>query len=112
MKKFLAVMIFILLLQGCGDQSSDTDYFDNSGRTDVLSGGVRLIPIDTPKGVFHVWTKRVGNNPTMKVLLLHAGRSVQQNKRRLRFSAGRTPQPATGQWAADGKHQAGDRGPG
>jgi len=29
--------------------------------------------VKTPKGTFHVWTKRVGNNPTMKVLLLHGG---------------------------------------
>ena len=32
-----------------------------------------MIPISTPKGEFKVWTKRVGNNPTMKVLLLHGG---------------------------------------
>jgi proline iminopeptidase len=48
-------------------------YFDNSGRDDVLSGGVRMIPIHTSKGDFHVWTKRVGNNPKIKVLLLHGG---------------------------------------
>lgn len=48
-------------------------YFDNTGRDDVLSGGVRLIPIDTPSGRFRVWTKRVGNNPTTKLLFLHGG---------------------------------------
>jgi proline iminopeptidase len=48
-------------------------YFDNSGRDDVLSGGVKLIPITTPKGDFRVWTKRTGNNPRVKVLLLHGG---------------------------------------
>jgi proline iminopeptidase len=32
-----------------------------------------MIPIQTPKGVFHVWTKRVGDNPRIKVLLLHGG---------------------------------------
>lgn len=48
-------------------------YFDNTGRDDVLSGGVRLIPIHTPKGTFRVWTRRIGNNPTAKVLLLHGG---------------------------------------
>jgi proline iminopeptidase len=31
------------------------------------------IPIETPKGTFNVWTKRVGNSPTMKLLLLHGG---------------------------------------
>ncbi|MBV8158830.1 MAG: proline iminopeptidase-family hydrolase, partial [Dyella sp.] len=40
---------------------------------DVLSGGVKQIEISTPKGKFHVWTKRVGNNPKLKVLLLHGG---------------------------------------
>src|SRR6185369_9220262 len=48
-------------------------YFDNSGRDDVLSGGVKMIEISTPKGKFRVWTKRVGNNPRIKVLLLHGG---------------------------------------
>lgn len=49
------------------------DYFDNTGRSDVLSGGIRMIPVTTPKGNFKVWTKRVGNNPRIKVLLLHGG---------------------------------------
>jgi proline iminopeptidase len=50
-----------------------TAYLDYSGRDDVLTGGVKLIPIQTPKGTFHVWTKRIGNNPRIKVLLLHGG---------------------------------------
>ncbi len=48
-------------------------YHDTAGRTDLYAGGVRRIPISTPKGTFNVWTKRVGNNPTIKVLLLHGG---------------------------------------
>ena len=40
------------------------NYLDYSDRDDVLSGGVKLIPVDTLKGTFRVWTKRVGNNPT------------------------------------------------
>jgi proline iminopeptidase len=28
--------------------------FDNTGREDVLSGGVRMIPIETPAGTFNV----------------------------------------------------------
>ena len=51
----------------------DSGYSDHSGRDDVLAGGVKMIPITTPKGSFHVWTKRVGNNPKLKVLLLHGG---------------------------------------
>ena len=36
-------------------------------------GGVKYIEIATPKGKFNVYTKRIGNNPRIKVLLLHGG---------------------------------------
>ena len=32
-----------------------------------------MIPIQTPKGEFKVWTKRFGTNPRIKILLLHGG---------------------------------------
>jgi proline iminopeptidase len=48
-------------------------YLDSSGRDDRLAGGARMIPIRTPSGAFQVWTKRVGNNPSAKLLLLHGG---------------------------------------
>ena len=32
-----------------------------------------MIPVSTPAGEFRVWTKRVGTNPDLKVLLLHGG---------------------------------------
>ena len=32
-----------------------------------------MIPVKTPVGDFKVWTKRFGNNPRIKVLLLHGG---------------------------------------
>jgi proline iminopeptidase len=48
-------------------------YFDYSQRSDRLSGGSRRVPIDTPAGRFEVWTKRVGNNPELALLLLHGG---------------------------------------
>jgi len=53
--------------------TSASEYLDYSGRDDELSGGSRLIPIDTPAGAFRVWVKRTGNNPRLKVLLLHGG---------------------------------------
>ena len=76
MKRTLLFAIATLLLHGCAHTSAPSTYFDNAGRTDVLSGGVRMIPIETPKGTFRVWTKRVGNNPRIKVLLLHGGPGV------------------------------------
>ncbi len=81
MKPTLLLLASVFVLLGCtNDSPSKTaysvDYFDNIGRDDVLGGGIRMIPVETPKGTFRVWTKRVGNNPTIKVLLLHGGPGV------------------------------------
>ena len=50
-------------------------YFDTSTWDPdlVVAGGARMVPITTPAGDFRVWTKRVGTNPELKVLLLHGG---------------------------------------
>ncbi len=48
-----------------------SDYF--SYPDTLEAAGVKLIPIKTPKGTFNVWTKRFGNNPKIKILLLHGG---------------------------------------
>lgn len=48
-------------------------YLDSTGRDDEFSGGTRYIPITTAAGTFNVWVKRTGNNPRIKVLLLHGG---------------------------------------
>ncbi|HRI63409.1 MAG TPA: proline iminopeptidase-family hydrolase [Polyangium sp.] len=52
---------------------SHTKYLDYSNFDDLVGGGARKIPIQTPKGTFKVWVKRTGNNPRIKVLLLHGG---------------------------------------
>jgi proline iminopeptidase len=81
MTKLFLLLLVMLMLQACTEpcvpnqptHAAPTAYLDYSGRDDLSSGGVKMIPINTPKGVFHVWTKRVGNNPTIKVLMLHGG---------------------------------------
>ncbi len=78
MKKLFLIAFGILLLTACDESTGPgsgvpADYLDYSGRDDALTGGVRMIPVSTPNGEFRVWTKRVGNNPTVKVLLLHGG---------------------------------------
>lgn len=81
MKRRIATLLAGLALLATAAMASGTTpaatpgagYFDHSGRDDVLAGGVRMIPITTPRGTFRVWTKRVGNNPKLKVLLLHGG---------------------------------------
>jgi proline iminopeptidase len=80
MKFYLLVFILLVSLIACnskpgtvtGSGTTVSQYF-NSGDTGVQSGGVRMIPIRTPVGDFKVWTKRFGNNPRVKVLLLHGG---------------------------------------
>ena len=77
-RKSIGLVAVALLAVACGPPpspapSKSISYFDNTGREDVLGGGARKISIHTPKGDFQVWTKRVGNNPTLKVLLLHGG---------------------------------------
>ncbi|MFN8301832.1 MAG: proline iminopeptidase-family hydrolase [Saprospiraceae bacterium] len=58
--------------QAAATGPSPADYFANT-ETGVQDGNIRLIPIQTPRGQFKVWTKRFGNNPRIKVLLLHGG---------------------------------------
>jgi proline iminopeptidase len=54
------------------EKSSATHYFDSQS-TGIQTGGVERIQIETPKGKYFVWTKRYGNNPTKKLLLLNGG---------------------------------------
>jgi len=74
-----AIAVVLAMASSCaGTRSTPASapprqYFDNTGRDDVLSGGVRMIPVETSKGTFHVWTKRIGNNPRIKLLILHGG---------------------------------------
>jgi proline iminopeptidase len=77
MKRWMLLLALLLPLalaaSSPGRAAPPPSWFDRAGRDDVLSGGVRMIEISTPKGKFRVWTKRVGNNPKLKVLLLHGG---------------------------------------
>ena len=76
MHRFLISIFFIACVAACSSEKrnvpSVAEYF-NYGDTGVQTAGIRLIPIQTPVGNFRVWTKRFGNNPRIKVLLLHGG---------------------------------------
>ena len=52
------IIIAFLFLNSCKVENTDP---------------VKIIKISTEHGEFNVWTKRIGNNPTKKVLLLHGG---------------------------------------
>ena len=63
------------MLFHANESKSETlsDYFNYNQKSNIESAGVQMIPIKTPVGEFKVWTKRFGNNPKIKVLLLHGG---------------------------------------
>jgi proline iminopeptidase len=74
--KILSCLTLIMALFISCKNNGDTiknDYLDYSKSEDQYTGGIKMIPIKTPVGNFKVWTKRVGNNPKIKVLLLHGG---------------------------------------
>ncbi len=74
--RLICILFFALSLLSCNERNTKenntlTSYFHYSDS--IESGGVRLIPIQTPVGNFKVWTKRFGTNPKIKILLLHGG---------------------------------------
>lgn len=68
------LLFTIALFTSCKQETVATqnEYFAQSSDS-IQNGGVKVIPITTPKGTFNVWTKRIGNNPKIKVLLLNGG---------------------------------------
>ncbi|RYF14573.1 MAG: alpha/beta fold hydrolase, partial [Oxalobacteraceae bacterium] len=52
--------------------AANAEYF-NRVDSGIQNGGVKMVAIKTPKGNFNVWTKRIGNNPKVKLLLLNGG---------------------------------------
>lgn len=64
-------------LFSCKDEREPSEdslrsYF-TPGADTVRTGGIRLIPVTTPRGTFKVWTKRFGHNPKVRLLLLNGG---------------------------------------
>ena len=51
-------------------------YYFSDNQDGIKTGGVQIVKIHTPKGSFKVWTKRIGNNPKIKLLLLSGGPGI------------------------------------
>lgn len=73
LSKILFLISFSLLLSCKKENSENEIVFFKKSTDSIQTGGVKVIPITTPKGTFNVWTKRIGNNPKVKVLLLNGG---------------------------------------
>ncbi|MHA8065808.1 proline iminopeptidase-family hydrolase [Aquirufa sp. ROCK2-A2] len=72
MLKQLLFIVSIFLIISCSKSSETVSSYFSYPDT-LESAGVKMIPITTPSGPFKVWTKRFGNNPKIKILLLHGG---------------------------------------
>ncbi|HMJ45805.1 MAG TPA: proline iminopeptidase-family hydrolase [Ferruginibacter sp.] len=53
-------------------ENTPVSYYETAD-AGIQTGGIKIIPIQTPKGKFNIWTKRIGNNPRIKLLLLNGG---------------------------------------
>ncbi len=70
MKK-LILFLTITTLFSCKNETTNNYLSDETKGLKI--GGTKMITIETPKGKFKVWTKRIGNNPKIKLLLLNGG---------------------------------------
>lgn len=68
----LAAVLVGVSCQSTDNKASLQTYFP-ADTSKVASGGVRIVPIQTLNRTFNVWTKRVGHNPKIKLLLLNGG---------------------------------------
>lgn len=64
---------FLVSCQTSNDEQNTTLEYYKPISQGIQNGGIQMIPIKTAKGSFNVWTKRIGNNPRMKLLLLNGG---------------------------------------
>jgi proline iminopeptidase len=74
MFRAIAILALIYFGMGCGQKtnSNQSDYFAPHEKG-IQSGNVKMIAIESMGKQFKVWTKRVGNNPKVKILLLNGG---------------------------------------
>lgn len=73
MKNFLLAFVIICFLSCQNNNQPTLQQYHASADSGVQTGGVKMITIETSVGKFNVWTKKFGNNPKIKVLLLHGG---------------------------------------
>lgn len=66
-------MYILFILVSCQQKSTTVAEYFATKDSGVQMAGIKLIPIKTDVGTFKVWTKTIGNNPRVKVLLLHGG---------------------------------------
>jgi proline iminopeptidase len=71
----LLVLFACCITISCNNQTKESAITasPDSLYTEVQTGGIKVFSIETQKGKFNIWTKRIGNNPKIKLLLLNGG---------------------------------------
>ncbi|WP_439516614.1 proline iminopeptidase-family hydrolase [Sediminibacterium sp.] len=72
MRILFALLSFVFIVS-CQQKSTTVQEYFATKDSGVQVAGIKMIPIKTDVGTFKVWTKTIGNNPRVKVLLLHGG---------------------------------------
>lgn len=80
MKKIILILpVLAILFSSCKQEkvvaitSDEAVNYYKIDSTIIQDGGVKMIPITANGKTFDVWTKRIGNNPKIKLLLLNGG---------------------------------------
>lgn len=75
MKKLLVLLMIACTLSfySCQQKSPTVAAYFAPVDSGVQVAGIKMVTIETPVGKFKVWTKRIGTNPRIKILLLHGG---------------------------------------
>ena len=75
--KYFLPLLLALFFFACQNTPGSESSGDATNTTDstavVLEEGARMIPVETPAGTYNVWTRKFGESPNVKVLLLHGG---------------------------------------
>lgn len=74
MVRLIVILSLAFFGMNCGvkTNSNQSNYF-SPHENGIQAGNVKMITIESNGKKFNVWTKRVGNNPKAKILLLNGG---------------------------------------
>jgi proline iminopeptidase len=74
MTKYSYILLFCFIVLSCKELKSKQKLTSESSIfKEIQNGGIKVLPIETPKGKYNIWTKSIGNNPRIRVLLLNGG---------------------------------------
>lgn len=62
-----------MLFTNCTGDNPKNTADNTAAESQLLPDGGRMVPVTTEAGTFKVWTKKFGDSPKVKVLLLHGG---------------------------------------